>query len=439
MGIFRRFWRGREGRKGNVAIIFALAIVPVVGGIGAAVDYAMANSNRTSMQKALDSTGLALAKLMPLTQAELDTKGWQLFSASLGQMKVSLPQSGLVITTPSTGKIVLAATGHYTPQISGIMGIQTFPVTAKTEVQWGIKKLELALALDNTGSMEEDNKMVELKKASKNLLTTLKKAAKNPGDVKVAIIPFNTLVNTGENTSATWIKKGDWDNKEGNCNRSDRWGNEYTPKSVCQSYGGTWTPKTFNNTNFKGCVEDRDKDPNLNHDALDTAPTNAATRFPARRCTYAVTQLLPLTYDWTALEDKVDQMEPAGATNVTIGLVWAWHALTPGLPLTQAAASAPDLSKIIILMTDGLNTQNRWDGTGYSACASCAARTAVACANVKAAGIKLYTIRVIEGDADILRNCASDPSMYFDVQNASQLTAVFNAIGGQLASLHLSQ
>jgi hypothetical protein len=97
------------------------------------------------------------------------------------------------------------------------------------------------------------------------------------------------------------------------------------------------------------------------------------------------------------------------------------------------------LSKIIILMTDGLNTQNRWDGNGFDPCDSCDTRTALACTNAKAAGIKIYTIRVIDGDANLLRNCASDPSMYYDVQNASQLTAVFNAIGGQLANLHLSQ
>ena len=43
-----------------------------------------------------------------------------------------------------------------------------------------MKKLELALALDNTGSMASSNKMTELKKAAQTLLTTLKNAAKTP-------------------------------------------------------------------------------------------------------------------------------------------------------------------------------------------------------------------------------------------------------------------
>lgn len=178
MGIFRRFWSGREGRNGNAAILFALALVPLVGATGAAVDYSMANSNRTSMQKALDATALALAKLMPLSQAQLDTQGWQIFQASLGNVSVTLKQSDLKIQTPATGKLILDVSGQYQPSISGVIGIQNFPVGAHAEVTWGIKKLEVALALDNTGSMASNNKMTELKKAAKNLIDTLQKAAR---------------------------------------------------------------------------------------------------------------------------------------------------------------------------------------------------------------------------------------------------------------------
>jgi Flp pilus assembly protein TadG len=436
---FRRFCSGRASRAGNVAITFSIAVIPIIGGVGAAVDYSMANNNRSSMQKALDATALTLAKQMPMSQADLDSKGWQFFAANLGVLKVNVPQAGLVITQPVTGKLHLVATGSYTPQISGFIGIKTFPVAVNTTVQWGMKKLELALALDNTGSMRDDNKMTELKKAAKSLLTTLKNTAQIPGDIKVAIIPFNTVVNTGENTSTAWIKKGDWDIKEGHCDKKDWWGNPYYPKATCESNGGGWHPTPYNNGHFKGCVEDRNKDTNVNHDARDTAPTNGATRFPARTCPGGLTTLLPLTYDWTALNNKIDDMDSDGSTNVTIGLAWAWHALTPGLPLTQAAAASTDLNKIIILMTDGENTQNRWNGTGYSHCPECDVRTALACTNVKAAGIQVYTIRVIEGNATLLRNCATDPSMYYDVQNASQLTSVFNSIGSTLAKLHLSE
>ena len=77
-----------------------------------------------------------------------------------------------------------------------VFGQTPLPIASSTEVRWGIKRLELALVLDNTGSMAQNSKMMELKKASKNLLP-LQKAAKKLGDVKVAIIPFDVTVKPG--------------------------------------------------------------------------------------------------------------------------------------------------------------------------------------------------------------------------------------------------
>jgi uncharacterized protein YegL len=68
-------------------------------------------------------------------------------------------------------------------------------LNVSTEIKGSMKRLELALALDNTGSMASSNKMSEPKKATHTLLDTLKKAVKKDGDVKVAIIPFDTTVN----------------------------------------------------------------------------------------------------------------------------------------------------------------------------------------------------------------------------------------------------
>ena len=457
MGLFRSFWSGPEGRKGNVAVFFGLALIPMVGLAGAAVDYSMANSNRTSMQKALDSTALALAKLMPLTQTQLDTQGWQIFQASLGKVSIDLQPSSLQITTPGIGKLVVTVSGQYQTSITGVIGVHNFPIGARAEVTWGIKKLELALALDNTGSMASSNKMTELKKAAKNLLTTLEKSAKNPGDVKVSIVPFNTIVNVGAAAiNEPWIRWDRWEANNGSCNKSGGYNtksscedenvctlSQYTRRSTCQDNGGNWVQATWtpaNKNTWTGCVEDRDKDVNVNYDALDTTPTASdSTKFPAIQCTGNLAQLMPLSYEWTTLANKIDAMESNGATNVTIGLSWGWHSLTKSLPLTEAADPAQDLSKFILLMTDGDNTQNRFGGNGSSSCSQCDTRTALACVNAKAAGIKIYTVRVINGNADLLRACASDPSMYFDVQSASDLNAVFNAIGGQLASLHLSQ
>jgi hypothetical protein len=141
------------------------------------------------------------------------------------------------------------------------------------------------------------------------------------------------------------------------------------------------------------------------------------------------------------LHNKIDQMTPAGNTDVTIGLVWGWHSLTGNQPFPEGAAPAQDLDKVILVLTDGDNTQ-AWNNSNQSTINSQSqidARTAQVCTNAKAAGVKIYTVRVIEGNADLLRNCATNPNMYYDVQQASQLDAVFTAIAESLANLRIAR
>ena len=109
--------------------------------------------------------------------------------------------------------------------------------------------------------------------------------------------------------------------------------------------------------------------------------------------------------------------------------------MTSNLPWTEALDPRPDLDKVIILLTDGDNTQNRWSTSQ----ATIDARTTAACTNVKAANIKLYTIRVIDGNASLLQSCATRTTMYFEVAQASQLSPVFAAIAQDLANLRIAR
>ena len=88
-----------------------------------------------------------------------------------------------------------------------------------------------------------------------------------------------------------------------------------------------------------------------------------------------------------------------------------------------------------MLLTDGTNAQNRWS-TSES---SIDARTALACTNAKATNIKIYTVRVIDGNATLLRNCATNPNMYYEVSQATQLNSVFSSIAQNLANLRIAR
>jgi hypothetical protein len=67
------------------------------------------------------------------------------------------------------------------------------------------------------------------------------------------------------------------------------------------------------------------------------------------------------------------------------------------------------------------------------------ARTSLACGNAKAQNVKIYTIRVIEGNQALLQDCASGTGNFFDVKDASQLNDVFAQIGKNLANIRISK
>ena len=185
---------------------------------------------------------------------------------------------------------------------------------------------------------------------------------------------------------------------------------------------------------WNGCVSDRAQDYDTNNTA--PSPSIVDTQFFANQYnTCSTAAMMPLSFDWTALNAKIDGLSPNGNTNVTIGLAWAFHMLTAAGPMNTAQVPSQDLDKVIILLTDGDNTQNRWTTIQ----ADIDARTKKACDTVKAANIKLYTVRVIDGNASLLQSCASKTSMYFNVQNATELNSVFATIAQELANLRIAK
>jgi Flp pilus assembly protein TadG len=456
-------------RRGNIAILFGLLLVPLVGAMGVALDYSFANQGRTQMQAALDLTGLALSKMMPLTQADLETQGRKIFLTNLGSTPLTIKEANVaeqLTITPDTGKLTLSVNTEYPIRMAGVLSKlmpPDIPVSSTTEVVWGQGKVEVALALDNTGSMA-GSKLTQLIAASHNLIEILKNAAKDPGDAKVAVIPFGyqTRVDANANRTSTWIRWDLWEEVNGSCSTNGSTkticqtahcsSSRYSTQSDCTSNGrtwynaGTWTPK--DHSNWGGCIQDRDKDPSLDYDVNDTGVSGTTTKFPAAEGCGSLATVMPLSYNWgdttsidpATLHGKINSMNAVGNTNVTIGLHWAFQMISPTgtLPFSQGAAYGTEkLTKYIIILTDGDNTQDRFYANNNGGVIDL--RTTAACNAIKAKDIKIYSIRVISGNAALLRDCATDPSMYFEVTDASQLQSVFNTIGATIANLHLAR
>lgn len=433
----------RQANAANVTVTFALATIPMVGFVGAAVDYSHANAVKAAMQAAADSTALMLSKeASGLNNTQIQNKANDYFKA----LYQRTDSTGLLVSatyTNTTGsQIVINASSNVKTNFMGLMGFSQLKVAVDSQVKWGNTKLRVALVLDTTGSMADAGKIDALKTATKSLLDQLKNAAARDGDVYVSIIPFSKDVNVNPtNYQATWIDWTEWDEVNGDCSKDTR-RREYS-KSQCADRGGSWTPENKNTWN--GCVMDRGDTSapssfNTDQNVMSVDVTKRYTKFAAEQYDYCSPKIMPLNYDWTAMKNLVTSFYPSGNTNQGIGLAHGWMSLVGGGPYPAPPAEDPNYkySKIIILMSDGLNTQNRW----YSNQSQIDSRQATTCANVKAAGITLYTIHVnTDGDptSTLLRNCASTADKFFLLTSASQMVSTFNQIGTALSNLRISQ
>ena len=438
---------GRFARadQGNIAILFAIAAVPIISFVGAAIDYTRANSARSSMQAALDSTALMVAKDLSdgtIKVSDINTKAQDYFKA----LYTNTEARGVSVTasyTENTGKgstIKITGSGNVPTEFMKVAGFPQIGFDTSSTSLWGNVKMRVALALDVTGSMNDDGKMTAMKPAAKALIDQIGALAKNTGDVYISVIPFAKDVNVGaSNYEQSWIEWSEWEAANGKC--SGKNSGNYPTKSSCELAGRTWTVK--NHDNWNGCVTDRDQD----YDTKNTTPTSDyRTKFYAEQYNACPAQLLPLTTDFASAKSKVDELTPNGGTNQPIGIAWGWQSLTQGAPLNAPPEDANyTYKRVLIVMSDGLNTQDRWPSYGngqvqYNGAID--ARQRIQCDNIKADGVIIYTMHVnTNGDptSTVLQYCASGSDKFSTVTSSSQIATAFTAIGTSLSKLRVAK
>ena len=427
-----------SANRGNVALVVGLTLVPAVGMTGAAIDYSRANSVKAGMQTALDATALMLAKEAAVVgQAQVNVNAQKYFKSMFSRPDIKNVTANAVYAPGGTSSLVVNASAQVPTAFVKMFGYESVTVTSTATAKWGNSRLRVALALDNTGSMSSDDKIDALKTATNNLLSQLQAIAENNGDVYVSIVPFSKDVNLDPaNYQEPWIDWTEWDTKNGTCSKT-----KYHSKSKCQSNEGVWTPAAHSTWN--GCVMDRGNSNGPASGAYDTNvvapdPGNTATMFVAEQFGSCAQAAMPLSDNWTAMGTLVDSMTPGGNTNQGIGLALGWMSLNGGGPFTVPPMDPSfTYSQVIVLLTDGLNTENRW----YTRQSSIDDRQEITCNNVKAAGILLYTVQVNTGGdptSTLLRDCASDKNKFFELKSADEMVTTFNTISTELGKLYVS-
>ena len=418
-----------KNTRGGVAPLMAVTAIPILAAVGMAVDYTNANAARTAFQVALDATALMLSKDAATdTNPALQTAATNTFNSLFSRSDVTNVAVTPVYTSEGGSKLTLSGAAVVHTNFLGVIGVSQINITASSISTWGNTRLRVALVLDNTGSMNDNGKIDALRTASQNLLNQLQAAATHPEDVYVSIVPFVKDVNVGpENYNQSWLRWDLWEEVNGSCSRA-----RYTTKTDCLSHSRVWTPAAHDTWN--GCVTDRDQ----NFDTTNAAPVAGATLYPAEQYSSCpAASVAGLTNDWTALGTKVSGMTANGNTNQAIGLQLGWQTLTASPFTIPAIDPTYNYQTVIILLTDGLNTQDRW----YTSASSINTRQQLTCDNIKAAGITLYAVQVNTGSdptSTLLQNCASDAGKFFLLTSSGQIITTFGQIGTSLTKLRLT-
>jgi Flp pilus assembly protein TadG len=405
--------------SGSMTIAFAFFMPLMLMGLAISVDYgrALAISQRVTI--ALDAAALAGAKMLDTdtaTDADIIARTQNYFQAEMARIGATNVSFNTMVPTidRSASKVTTSITGVVNSYFGKTVGISNIPVHKTATVVYKMRKVELSMALDITGSMNQvpagdtRTKIDSLRISATNLVDTLFSRSLNDSGIRIALAPYSSSVNV------------DW--------------------------------RTFQVTDGaanSGCVVERGgantttDAPAFGVDAVLPAPSGA---------TCPNDPIIPLLgrSGVSTLKTAISGFNANGSTAGHIGTAWAWYMISPTWSSLFSGPSAPepysaDVVKNVVIMTDGLFNTSYLSGyprNSQQAIDESYAEFLGICTNMKARNINVYT--VLFGLADPvaeakMQACASSPSNYFTAVNGAQLEASFTTITDRLNNLRVSQ
>jgi len=410
----RRFGRD-EG--GVTAVIFGIVFAVLLFSIGLGIDYTRAVTEKLDEQAALDAAILAAAH--QLGKKDEATKGEAVARAFFQEnlKPTSTAKIDNIDFDAVNGKVDATAGTSLSTHILKVFGFEKIEIDVNASVAKGDGTVEVAMVLDNSGSMS-GSYIDDLKVAAQNLADQILDSNSVTADkVQVGLIPFAASVNVGPaNSGASWIDGGAQSSIH-----SENFDQVTSRFDLFSDLGQSWA----------GCVEARPHP----HDVSDTPPVAGDSLFvpmfapdepdnvnasnagysnysnnyisdfggdcptptytcrrrnsktgeckswkvdpisvaeaQSRTCKYksasvsggsgpnymcTTTPIQPLTANETTVADAITALGAGGYTNIAEGVAWGWRVLSPGAPFTEGRDYTDKKNKkFLIVMTDGQN------------------------------------------------------------------------------------
>lgn len=452
-GNFLNVIRFSADRTGTVGIMFGLLSMAMFLMMGAAVDYGRWLHARDQTHAAIDAAVLAAGRALQVEPDDVDgaLEMAANFYAENTKTRLELASDDIAFVTVDNNTAVTAEGSAYIATlVLGLINIDRIPLFtlsgsefSKAVIAAGGNSstdLEIALMLDTSGSMGDNNKMEDMQAAAADLVNIVVREDQSVRTSKVSLAPFSADMRVPAEYLASVRGAGPFG-------------------TISYSYKcGTKTCKA--NYTVTPCVVER-KGEEKYTDAAPGADTYVLAAYAPSSKNGACSQseanaMLPLTSDKSELISRINGLQMGGATAGHLGTAWAWYTLSPEWNAVWSDSPAADYnseetSKIAILMTDGeYNTQydakgikTGSPGAGAAVNGGSNTQAKALCDGMKEKGITVYTVGFdLGGNAtaiETLQYCATDPDKFYNAEDGDQLKQAFRDIALKLSDLYLAR
>ncbi|HEY8575881.1 MAG TPA: pilus assembly protein TadG-related protein [Devosia sp.] len=191
--LLRRFGRDESG---VFAVIFGLMAIVLVAMGGAVVDYVALEQTRNRAQIALDAAALALQPEITkkdYKQADILERAEDLVLKQIGDASISAKVDGIRIDQ-ARGSLFLSGEFTTATNFVRLVGIQELTASFSSEAVRGALDIEVAVALDITGSMS-GTRIADLQAAAKTFVNSIVQNDQTQNKSRMALVPYSQAVN----------------------------------------------------------------------------------------------------------------------------------------------------------------------------------------------------------------------------------------------------